>query len=317
MFAVHQSDAVLTGMDAWNTGTHGRSGLTDRVKASTVDEATAERETIAFLQRYVGRGKSPMCGNSICQDRRFLANYMPTLEAFFHYRNLDVSTLKELARRWKPEVLRRLQEGAGAHRAGRHPGIDRRTRLLPGALAARLSRGSAAPQRNRGYNLGLPQHCPAPRCRSNGDSLIPSDRSRPLAVPKFLRRSAAMPSHPSAERIATLAPGPRGRALRARRAQAAALAFDDREDHDFRIPGPARARHPRPGRCRLRRSDHRASRGHSAGDRRRRPDGRRRHRQRQDRLLHAAGAAAHPRRPRRQRASAARRASSTARACWC
>ena len=105
VFAVHQSDAVLDAMDTWNKGTHGRSGLTDRVKASAVDEAAAEAATIAFLSRHVRVGKSPMCGNSICQDRRFLANTMPRLEAFFHYRNLDVSTLKELAKRWKPEVL--------------------------------------------------------------------------------------------------------------------------------------------------------------------------------------------------------------------
>jgi oligoribonuclease len=105
VFAVHQSDAVLDGMDAWNKGTHGKSGLTDRVRASTVDEAQAEAAVIAFLQRYVPKGKSPMCGNSICQDRRFLARTMPTLEAFFHYRNLDVSTLKELARRWKPQAM--------------------------------------------------------------------------------------------------------------------------------------------------------------------------------------------------------------------
>lgn len=105
VFAIHQSDAVLDGMDAWNKGTHGRSGLIDRVKASTVDEAAAAQATIAFLKAYVPAGKSPMCGNTICQDRRFLANHMPTLEAFFHYRNLDVSTLKELARRWKPEAL--------------------------------------------------------------------------------------------------------------------------------------------------------------------------------------------------------------------
>ncbi len=105
VFAVHQSDAVLDGMDAWNRGTHGKSGLTERVRASLIDEAGAEQQAIAFLQQYVPKGKSPMCGNSICQDRRFLANYMPTLEAFFHYRNLDVSTLKELARRWKPGVL--------------------------------------------------------------------------------------------------------------------------------------------------------------------------------------------------------------------
>ena len=105
VLAVHQSDAVLDGMDAWNKGTHGRSGLVDRVKASTVDEAEAEARVIEFLQRWVGKGKSPMCGNSICQDRRFLARTMPALEAFFHYRNLDVSTLKELARRWKPDIL--------------------------------------------------------------------------------------------------------------------------------------------------------------------------------------------------------------------
>ena len=105
VFAVHQSDAVLDGMDAWNKGTHGRSGLIDRVKASSVDETAAQQQVIEFLQRYVPAGKSPMCGNTICQDRRFLANHMPKLEAFFHYRNLDVSTLKELARRWKPEAL--------------------------------------------------------------------------------------------------------------------------------------------------------------------------------------------------------------------
>ncbi len=116
VFAVHQSDAVLAGMDAWNTGTHGRSGLTARVRASTIDEASAEAQVIAFLKQYVPRGKSPMCGNSICQDRRFLARTMPTLEAFFHYRNLDVSTLKELARRWKPAVMDGFKK-AQAHTA--------------------------------------------------------------------------------------------------------------------------------------------------------------------------------------------------------
>jgi oligoribonuclease len=105
VIAVHQSDTVLDGMDAWNKGTHGKSGLIDRVKASTTDEAAAEAQVIAFLQQYVPKGKSPMCGNSICQDRRFLAKDMATLEAFFHYRNLDVSTLKELAKRWKPAAL--------------------------------------------------------------------------------------------------------------------------------------------------------------------------------------------------------------------
>jgi oligoribonuclease len=105
VFAIHQSDAALDAMDAWNKGTHGRSGLIDRVKASTVDEAQAEADVIEFLKQYVSKGKSPMCGNSICQDRRFLARTMPRLEDFFHYRNLDVSTLKELAKRWKPDIL--------------------------------------------------------------------------------------------------------------------------------------------------------------------------------------------------------------------
>ena len=104
VFAIHQSDAQLDRMDAWNKGTHGRSGLIDRVKASTVSEAQAEEALLEFLARYVPKGGSPMCGNTIGQDRRFLVKYMPRLEAFFHYRNLDVSTLKELARRWRPEV---------------------------------------------------------------------------------------------------------------------------------------------------------------------------------------------------------------------
>jgi oligoribonuclease len=104
VIAVHQSDATLDKMDAWNKGTHGRSGLIDRVKASTITEAQAEEQLIAFLKQWVPANKSPMCGNSICQDRRFMARGMPKLEAFFHYRNLDVSTLKELCRRWKPEL---------------------------------------------------------------------------------------------------------------------------------------------------------------------------------------------------------------------
>ena len=116
VLAVHQSDAVLDGMDAWNKGTHGKSGLIDRVKASTLDEAAAEAQVMAFLKQFVPAGKSPMCGNSICQDRRFLAKDMPLLEGFFHYRNLDVSTLKELARRWKPGVLEGFKK-AQAHTA--------------------------------------------------------------------------------------------------------------------------------------------------------------------------------------------------------
>jgi oligoribonuclease len=107
---------VLDGMDSWNQGTHGKSGLTERVRASAVDEAAAEATVIEFLKRHVPKGKSPMCGNSICQDRRFLARTMPTLEAYFHYRNLDVSTLKELARRWRPEVLEGFKK-AQAHTA--------------------------------------------------------------------------------------------------------------------------------------------------------------------------------------------------------
>jgi oligoribonuclease len=116
VFAIHQSDATLDAMDAWNKGTHGKSGLVERVRASTTDEANAEAQLIEWLKQYVPAGKSPMCGNSICQDRRFLANFMPALESFFHYRNLDVSTLKELARRWKPAVLDGFKK-AQAHTA--------------------------------------------------------------------------------------------------------------------------------------------------------------------------------------------------------
>lgn len=101
---IHQSNEKLDAMDEWCTTQHGKSGLTDRVRNSSISEATAEAITIAFLEKYVPAGKSPMCGNSICQDRRFLARWMPQLEEFFHYRNLDVSTLKELVKRWAPEV---------------------------------------------------------------------------------------------------------------------------------------------------------------------------------------------------------------------
>jgi oligoribonuclease len=104
VFAIHQSDELLSQMDAWNKGTHGKSGLIDKVKASTVTEEQAETELIAFMSQYVPTNGSPMCGNTIGQDRRFLVKYMPKLEGFFHYRNLDVSTLKELAKRWNPQV---------------------------------------------------------------------------------------------------------------------------------------------------------------------------------------------------------------------
>lgn len=118
VLAVHQPDELLEGMDEWCTRTHGESGLTRRVRESRVSEAEAERQTLAFLAQYVAAGASPMCGNSIGQDRRFLARYMPELERFFHYRNLDVSTLKELARRWNPAVLE------GVTKQGTHLALD-------------------------------------------------------------------------------------------------------------------------------------------------------------------------------------------------
>ncbi len=116
VLAVHQEDSVMAAMDDWNQKHHGQSGLIDRVKQTTVDDAEAENQTLEFLQKWVPAGKSPMCGNSICQDRRFLYRYMPKLEAFFHYRNLDVSTLKELAARWAPEIQKGFQKRA-SHQA--------------------------------------------------------------------------------------------------------------------------------------------------------------------------------------------------------
>ena len=117
VLVIHQSDAVLDGMDAWNKGTHGRSGLIEKVKASTLDEEAATETMLAFLKEHVAAGKSPMCGNSICQDRRFMARYMPRLESFFHYRNLDVSVFKELSRRWRPDIY------AGFKKASRHEAL--------------------------------------------------------------------------------------------------------------------------------------------------------------------------------------------------
>jgi len=116
VYVVHQDDAVLDAMDAWNRSTHGRSGLVEKVKASRATEAEVEAAALAFLREHVPAKASPMCGNSICQDRRFLARFMPTLEDWFHYRNLDVSTLKELARRWKPDLLRSVPK-EGKHEA--------------------------------------------------------------------------------------------------------------------------------------------------------------------------------------------------------
>jgi oligoribonuclease len=112
VFAVHQPDSVLAKMDEWNTRQHGQSGLVERVRNSKTDMRAAELATIEFLRQHVPAGKSPMCGNSICQDRRFLAREMPELERFFHYRNLDVSTLKELAKRWRPDIAAGLSKGS-------------------------------------------------------------------------------------------------------------------------------------------------------------------------------------------------------------
>lgn len=117
VWVVRQSDAMLDGMDAWNKGTHGRSGLIDKVRASMLDDAAAEAQALAFLREHVPAKASPMCGNSICQDRRFLARWMPALEEHFHYRNLDVSTLKELARRWKPDLMK------GVPKEGKHEAL--------------------------------------------------------------------------------------------------------------------------------------------------------------------------------------------------
>ena len=116
VIAVHQSDDKLDAMDDWNTKTHGNSGLTQRVKDSVIDTAEAERQTLDFVKQYVKKGSSPLCGNSIHQDRRFLVKYMPELEAHMHYRNIDVSTLKELARRWKPEAVSSFKK-QGSHQA--------------------------------------------------------------------------------------------------------------------------------------------------------------------------------------------------------
>jgi len=116
VWALHQPDEVLDGMDAWNKSTHGKSGLIERVRASRLAEAEVEKMALEFLKAHVPPGASPMCGNSICQDRRFLARWMPRLEAHFHYRNLDVSTLKELVRRWKPELLKGFSK-EGKHEA--------------------------------------------------------------------------------------------------------------------------------------------------------------------------------------------------------
>ena len=116
IIAIHQPDSALEAMDEWNTKQHGGSGLTERVKNSTTTEAEAERQTLEFLAEHVPAGVSPMCGNSICQDRRFMARIMPELEAYFHYRNLDVSSLKELARRWAPKVEKSFKKN-GSHLA--------------------------------------------------------------------------------------------------------------------------------------------------------------------------------------------------------
>jgi len=116
VWVLHQAEAVLDGMDAWNKGTHGKSGLIDKVRASTLDEAAVEAQALAFMQQFVPQRTTPMCGNTIGQDRRFMVRYMPQLEAWFHYRNLDVSTLKELCRRWRPDLAKGFEK-KGKHEA--------------------------------------------------------------------------------------------------------------------------------------------------------------------------------------------------------
>ena len=118
VIAVHQAASLMAGMDEWNTNQHGQSGLIERVRKSEIDEGQAEKATIDFLQQYIPSNTSPMCGNSICQDRRFLARLMPDLEEFFHYRNLDVSTLKELANRWYPKIAK------GYSKESKHQALD-------------------------------------------------------------------------------------------------------------------------------------------------------------------------------------------------
>jgi oligoribonuclease len=118
VFAIHQEESLILGMDEWNTRQHNQSGLVTRVRESKITEHEAEQQTLTFLKQYLDKGKSPMCGNSICQDRRFLYKYMPELAAFFHYRNLDVSTLKELALRWRPQLLN------GVSKQSKHLALD-------------------------------------------------------------------------------------------------------------------------------------------------------------------------------------------------
>ncbi|GAB2489856.1 oligoribonuclease [Comamonas humi] len=145
VIAIHQSEEELAKMDAWNRGTHGRSGLTERVRASTIDEAAAQKAVLQFLRHYAPKGKVPMCGNSIGQDRRFLVKYMPQLEAFFHYRNIDVSTLKELARRWRPELVTAFKK-AQKHTAlaDVHESIDELAYYRGGFLRVGAEAGQAA-----------------------------------------------------------------------------------------------------------------------------------------------------------------------------
>ena len=167
VLAVHQSEEVLARMDDWNRKQHGSSGLSARVLASRIDTAAAERETLAFLESWAERGRSPMCGNGICQDRRFLARHMPALERFFHYRNLDVSTLKELAQRWAPQIAQEFQKSSTHLRAGRRARIDSRAAILSRAVSAHgLTRRRSSAGRPRETSRSRPP-CPDSRtsCR--------------------------------------------------------------------------------------------------------------------------------------------------------
>ena len=209
VFAIHQSEAVLARMDDWNRNQHGRSGLRARVLASDINTAAAERETLAFLS--LGRaGRSPMCGNSICQDRRFLARLMPELERFFHYRNLDVSTLKELAQRWAPQVAQGFQKVVQPSGAGRCARVDPRVAVLPRAAALRLALGSGrCGFRSRQEHPGLDHRIrierqavdplldqPAREFRMIGRTLTADADVLALALARLDRHAPSWPSPP-------------------------------------------------------------------------------------------------------------------------
>ena len=155
VLAIATAEVLLAGMDEWNTRQHGASGLVTRIRASEVSLAQAEAATLVFLKQWVPGGVSPMCGNSICQDRRFLARQMPQLERYFHYRNLDVSTVKELARRWAPQVSAQIHQGSHAPGIGGHPRLHPRTAILSRAAVRRYRQASGASERTADYSRSV------------------------------------------------------------------------------------------------------------------------------------------------------------------